>query len=401
MLVALVGEYGSTITGVSSSLGQSFTRLMQANSWDTSGKAEIWYLPLPTAGSQTVTANFGASVGEASICVMLVTNVGSITPGNITFKGAGSASATIGADSTTTSTTDLAASGTIYFRTGLTWTPTGSGQQVRIVAENPTRYTSGRMSTRPALTGTTSLGYTLPSGATEYADLAFTLSPPGGTTPSPAPSPSPSLAPPGYSGSASGIRNTSGSSVSSSALTVSGANTMLVALVGEYGATVSGVSTSLGQSFTRAMQSNSWDSNGKAEIWYLPSPTAGAQNVTASFSSTVGEAAICVMLVTNVTTLTPGHAAFTGSVQATTIGPDSTTTTVNDLAASGTVYFRTGLNWIPTGSGQQLKVVAENPPRFTSARMSTMTAVNGTTSLGYLTSLGTEYADLAFTLSHP
>jgi len=149
------------------------------------------------------------------------------------------------------------------------------------------------------------------------------------------------------------------------------------------------------------MQSNSWDSNGKAEIWYLPSPSAGAQNITANFGSAVGEAAICVMLVTNVTTLTPGQASFSGSVPATTIGPDSATTTVNDLAANGTVYFRTGLNWIPTGFGQQIKVVAENPTRYTSGRMSTMTAVNGTTSLGYITSSGTEYADLAFPLSYP
>jgi hypothetical protein len=178
MLVAVVGEYGSTISSVANSLGQNFTRLMQANSWDSTGRAEIWYLPAPTAGAQTVTANFGSAVGEGSISIMLVTNVATITSGTITFRGSGARSNQVGPDTVSTTANDLAGSGTVYFRQGLTWTPTGVGQVVQNVSDNIWPYTSTRMATMPATSGTSALGYTVGSIGTEFSDMAFKLSHP-------------------------------------------------------------------------------------------------------------------------------------------------------------------------------------------------------------------------------
>ena len=159
--------------------------------------------------------------------------------GNVSFSGT-SRLTTIGPDGTQTTVNDLAGSGTVYFRSGLNWTSTGAGQSVRAAAENPPSYTSARISTMIAISGTTSLGYTTSGSGTEYADLAFTLSPPGSSPPPPS-----SGGSPGFSASVSGIRNTSGNNVASSPITVAGANTMLVAVVGEYGSTISSVATSL------------------------------------------------------------------------------------------------------------------------------------------------------------
>lgn len=177
MLIVCVGEYGSTISGVQTSNGQNLTKLNGINNYDASGKSEIWYIATPTAGAQTITATFAAAVTESAIAVILCNNVTTIAAGATT--GGNSSAQTDFTANVTSASGDLAGSGVVYIRPGLTFAPDTSsaaaGHLLRIQANNANPKTSAMLSTMPGNGGSTALGWHVTGGSSEIAELTFNL----------------------------------------------------------------------------------------------------------------------------------------------------------------------------------------------------------------------------------
>lgn len=311
--------------------GVSLSKVNMSTCASSACKTEMWYMINPPSGSNSVVVNFSSSQTNLSAGATSYYGVNTANPLGTSVVNSGA----LGQPSiTVTSTSQQVIADTLAINTSQIWTP-GSGQ-TQAYQTNPSSNTAAA-SYEQGLAGSTPMSWSAASGA-NWADAAVPINP------------APAF--PTLDATSSAFSAPSVSSLTWSHTTSSATNRILVVGVSEtWNQSVSGI-TYAGAPLTFVNTATCGSSACKTEMWYLPNPAVGTNNIIITFSRSQTNDSAGAATYYNVDPVTPvGTAVATPGLFGTAI-TTTIASTLKQLIVDATA-INTNQTWNP-GSGQSL-----------------------------------------------